>query len=132
MKCVSQQRQLNKSEKVKKKYGVMKAITWEQEVLSWKQRVTAQDILETQEELRREAFEKGKIEGEIKGEISTIKALIKFKIPQEKIVTRVKFFTQDKVKEQLESNLIYIQNHLEDSDSDICDELGLVGNLLSD
>ena len=51
MKCVSQQRELNKSEKVKKEYGVMKAITWEQEVLSWKQRVTAQDILETQEEL---------------------------------------------------------------------------------
>ena len=39
-------------------------MTWEQEVLDWKQRVTTQDILETQEELRqnarKQAFEKGK------------------------------------------------------------------------
>lgn len=111
----------------------MKATTWEQRVLAWKQRATTQDIVETQEELRQEAFEKGetlgKLKGMIKGEISKVKSLIKFGVPQEKIITDLKFLTNEKVRDKLESNIAYIQEHTNDSDSEICEELGLVGDL---
>jgi flagellar biosynthesis/type III secretory pathway protein FliH len=72
---------------------------------------------------------KGKLKGEIKGEISKIKDLLDFGVSPEKIIPKLKFLTRDEVKDKLESNIAYIQKHLEDSDSDICDELGLVGNL---
>jgi len=107
--------------------------TWEQDVLEWKQRITHQDKLETQESLREEEYVKGemkgKIKGEIKGEISKVKAFFDLGIPREKIIPKLKFLNDDKVKDNIESNLTYIKNHSDDSDSEICEELGLVGSL---
>ena len=106
-------------------------------VLSWKKIVNELDVLEDLEESIKEVFERGKklgyertkLKGEIKGEISKIKDLLDFGVSPEKIIPKLKFLTRDEVKDKLESNIAYIQKHLEDSDSDICDELGLVGNL---
>lgn len=111
-------------------------------LLHWKKLVGELDVLtdmeerlqETQKYARAEyikAFERGKLEGEIKAEVSKIKALIEWNIPQEKITSNLKFLTQDKVKDRLETNLAYIKDHLSDSDSDICEQLGVVEELSS-
>ena len=42
-------------------------------VLYWKQKVNEQDLLETQEDAKKEAFDKGKLKGEIKGESSRVR-----------------------------------------------------------
>ncbi len=108
-------------------------LTVDQEFLAWKRRVREQDALEELEELKREAYEKGykigKLKEGIKAEISTIKSLIEHNIPRDKFIPKLEFLTNDKVKDNLESNLKYIQEHINDSTSDICNELGLVGSL---
>ena len=78
----------------------------------------------------KQGIEQGKLKGEIKGEISKIKGFIKYNISQDNFTTDLKFLTHEKVKDKLEENLAYIQGHLSEPDSDICDELGLVGDLL--
>jgi len=97
-------------------------------VLNWKKLTSELDAIETLEESIQEAL-KGKLKGEIKGEIKMIKALSKYNVPQKKIIAELEFLTEDKVKDQLESNLKYIKEHPDDSDSEICNELGLVGSL---
>ena len=95
------------------------------------------DVLEDLEESIKEVFERGKklgyerakLKGEIKGEISKIKTLIKYEMSSETFTNDLKFLTQEKVKDKLESNLTYIKEHIDDSDSDICEQLGLIGNL---
>jgi hypothetical protein len=106
-------------------------------VLYWKHQANLQDLIETQkstaEEDFNEGFEKGlekaKLKGEIKGEISKVKSLIKFKIAEEEIIKDLKFLTHEKVLDKLESNLQYISEHIGDTDSQICEELGLLGDL---
>ncbi len=106
-------------------------------ILYWKQKANMQDLIETQELLKQEEFqkgiekgiEKGKLKGEIKGEISKVKSLIKFKIAEEEIIKDLKFLTHQKVLDKLESNLQYISEHIGDTDSQICEELGLLGDL---
>jgi hypothetical protein len=109
----------------------MKVASWDPNIqaLYWHQKAVEEDFFETQEEAKREEFNKGKLKGEIKGEISKVKDFLEESFSKEKIISKLKFLTQDKVKDSLESNLEYIKNHLEDSDSDICEELGLVGAL---
>jgi hypothetical protein len=65
----------------------------------------------------------------LKGEITKVKTLLKFRISQVKIEPELKFLNNNKVNKQLEYNLSYIQEHMTDSDSDICDTLGLVADL---
>lgn len=113
----------------------MKVAKWDNDtkVLYWKQKMNEQDILEAQKELRQKAFEKGiekgKLKGEIKGEISKIKDFFELGVLQEQIIPKLKFLTNDKVRDKIDTNLTYIREHLEEADSDICDELGLVGDL---
>ncbi len=120
---------------IKKGYNIMKVANWSenQRILYWKQRSNEIEELKEQKMLEEKAFqegiEKGKLKGEIKGEISKIKGFIKYSISPETFTTDLKFLTHDKVKENFKTNLTYIQNHLSDTDSDICDELGLVGKL---
>lgn len=134
--CSTKKVEPDRNEIIKKGYEIMKVATWNPDVqaLYAHQKAMEQDFLETQEEVKREEFEngelQGKLKGEIKGEISKVKSLIKFGVAQEKIITDLKFLTNEKVKDQFESNLEYIKAHPEDSDSDICETLGLVGSLL--
>lgn len=133
--CSKQEEAPDRSEIIKRGYEIMKVATWssDTQALYWKQKMNELDLIETQQELEYEAFErgevKGKLKGEIKGEISKIKGFLDFGISSEQIIPKLKFLTHDKVKDKLDSNLTYIRDHLEDSDSDICDELGLVGSL---
>jgi hypothetical protein len=146
--CSDQKEEPDRNEIIKKGYEIMKLAKWDADTkaLYWKQRVTEQDLLETQESLNKEMFEKGKlegrvegrvkgeikgrIEGEIKGriegEISQVKSLIKYNIPKEKIILDLKFLIDDKVSDKLEENLAYIHDNINDSNSNICDALGLV------
>jgi len=124
---------------IKKGYNIMKVANWseDQRILYWKQRSNEIEELKEQKMLEEKAFqegiekgiEKGKLKGEIKGEISKIKGFIKYSISPETFTTDLKFLTHDKVKENFKTNLTYIQDHLSDADSDICDELELVGKL---
>ena len=128
---------------IKKGYNIMKLanLSEDQRILYWKQKSNEMEELKEQKMLEEKAFQegveegiekgkiKGKLKGEIKGEISKIKDLLDFGVSPEKIIPKLKFLTRDEVKDKLESNIAYIQKHLEDSDSDICDELGRVGNL---
>jgi hypothetical protein len=110
-------------------------------VLCWKRIVSELDVIETQEELQREAYEagykksyaQGKFIGEIESEISNIKTFLKMGIPEAKIINSdyiLKFLKHEKVRDNLEANLKYIGAHIEDSDSDICSALGLIECLL--
>lgn len=69
-------------------------------------------------------------EEKIKGEISKIKALMKYEISQEKMIHDLKFLTHKNVINNIKDNLAYIRAHLEDTDDNICDELDLVNKLL--
>ena len=80
----------------------------------------------------KEGLAKGEVKGKIKGEISKVKALIKHQIPQESFISDLKFLTHDKVKDSFEKNISYIREHMGDTDSEICDELGLIGDLIID
>lgn len=71
---------------------------------------------------------------EIKGEIKEIKSLIKFGIAQEQIKenAHLKFLTHETLKDHLDENLTYIGDHMSDTDSQIAEELGLIGSITSD
>jgi hypothetical protein len=106
-------------------------------ILYWKQKANMQDLIETQKSTAEEAFnegfekglEKAKLNGEIKGEISKVKDFINFGIEKKQIIEKLKFLTHEKVINKLESNLQYISEHIGDTDSQICEELGLLGDL---
>jgi predicted transposase/invertase (TIGR01784 family) len=133
--CSKQEEAPDRSEIIKRGYEIMKVATWssDTQALYWKQKMNELDLIETQQELEYEAFErgevKGKLKGEIKGEISKIKDLLDLGISKETITPKLKFLTQDKIREEFDHNFEYIRNHLEDTDSQICDELDLVGKL---
>ena len=133
--CSKQEEAPDRSEIIKKGYEIMKLATWssDTQALYWKQKMNELDLIETQQELEYEAFErgevKGKLKGEIKGEISKIKDLLDLGISKETITPKLKFLTQDKIREEFDHNFEYIRTHIEDTDSQICDELDLVGRL---
>jgi len=135
--CSTKQEKPDRSDIIKKGYEIMEVAKWEPDIktLYWKQKMNEISLIETQEALKEEEYTrgemKGKLKGEIKGEISKIKDFFDLEIPREKIIPKLKFLNDDKVKDNIESNLTYIQAHLDDSDSEICNELGLVGSLLS-
>lgn len=144
--CSKKDEEPDRSEIIKRGYEIMKVAKWtpDQKALYWKQKMNEIAFLEAQQLQEeealikaQEAFEKGiakgelqgKLKGEIKGEISKIKGFIKYNIPSEAFTTDLKFLTHDKVRENFKTNLTYIQDHLSDTDSQICDELDLVGRL---
>lgn len=133
--CSAQKIEPDRNDIIKKGYEIMKVTTWtpDQKTLYWKQKMNEESFLAAQELQEREVFEKGeikgKLKGEIKGEISKIKDFFNLGIAQEKIISMLKFLTDDKIKDNIEPNLSYIQSHFNDSDSEICEELGLVGSL---
>lgn len=130
----------NIDEIISKGYKIMKTANWDADTrtLYWKQKADeASEIREAQalqeemfEQGLKQGIEQGKLKGEIKGEISKIKTLFDLDLSQEQIIPKLKFLAHEKVKDKLEENLAYIQGHLSEPDSDICDELGLVGDLL--
>ena len=144
--CSKKDEEPDRSEIIKRGYEIMKVANWtpDQKALYWKQKMNEIAFLEAQQLQEeeaiikaQEAFEKGiakgelqgKLKGEIKGEISKIKDLLELGISQEKIIPKLKFLTQEKVKGEFDHNFDYIRTHLEDTDSQICDELDLVGRL---
>lgn len=88
--CSKQTEEPDRANIIKKGYEIMKVAKWtpDQQVLYWKQKVTEQDLLETQEEIKQEKFmegkeigrEEGKIEGEIEGKIDIVKKMIETKM----------------------------------------------------
>ncbi|XP_065673233.1 uncharacterized protein LOC136090468 [Hydra vulgaris] len=130
--CSKHQVEPDRNTTIKKGYEIMKVAKWDSDTqaLYWKQKMNAQEAEEIVDETFEKGMEKGKLKGEIKGEISKVKDFLDFGASHEQNISKLKFLTQDKVKDKIETNLAYIQEHLADSDSDICDELGLVGDLL--
>ena len=59
--CSKKDEEPDRNEIIKKGYESMKVSTWspDTKALYWKQKMNELDLIETQEELRREAFEKG-------------------------------------------------------------------------
>ena len=128
---------------IKEAYKIMEITNWKPEIKELYEKALEKEqdeILEAQRnisdalakgeligELKGEL--KGMLKGELKGEISKVKALIDVGATKEQIFSKIKFLNNDKVKNQLEDNLSYIKNHIQDSDSDICDALGLVADL---
>ena len=116
-------------------YNIMKVAKWDSatRVLYWKQKADERsELLEAkrlQEEQYKHGFDSGQLKGEIKGEISKVKFSIKYKVPLKEIASDLQFLTHNKVKDKLEQNINYIQDHINDTDSDICEELGLLGEL---
>jgi len=136
--CSKKDEEPDRSEIIKKGYEIMKVANWtpDQKALYWKQKMNETAFLEAQQLQEQEAlikvqeaFAKGKIEGEIKGEISKIKDLLDLGISKETITPKLKFLTQDKIRKEFDHNFEYIRTHLGDTDSQICDELDLVGKL---
>jgi hypothetical protein len=137
--CSKQQSEPDRNEIIKKGYRIMEVAKWtpDQQTLYLNQKMQALEARLAQEDLEREAreareeaeqaFEKGKLKGEIKGEISKVKALIKYNVPKENIVQDLKFLTNPQVLENLDNNLDYIREHNDETDSLICENLGLVG-----
>ena len=127
-------------------YDIMKVAKWDSDTRSlyWKQKADERsELLEAkrlQEEQykhgfdngfeagKKQASEKAKLKGEIKGEIKNVKNLLKFKIEQDKILETLNFLLGNNKKEAV-TNVKYIQDHINDTDSDICEELGLLGEL---
>lgn len=129
--CNKQKTEPDRNEVIKKGYDIMKTVKWteDQKILYWKQKANEEDLRRTIDEEIKESFTKGEIKGEIKGEVSKVKDFFGLGISLDKIIPKLKFLTNPKVKDKLEENLAYIRDHAEDSDSDICEALGLVGSL---
>jgi len=118
----------------KEKYWALKSL----EVSEAEERKREQEERQKElEEVKLKAKAAGKIEGKIEGEfigklkaeISTIKAAIRWNIPKQQIIPELKFLTDPKVFDKLESNLSYIQEHMDETESVICDALGLCETL---
>lgn len=133
--CSKQTQEPDRDEIIKKGYEIMQVAKWgdEAKVLYWKQKVNEHEAIQAQQAIAEESFEKGeikgKLKGEIKGEISKVKTLFKFNIEKEKIIESLKFLKHEKVQGKLEYNLQYISEHMSDTESQICEELGLVRDI---
>ena len=101
--------------------------------LYWKQRANEQDLLETQEEAKEEAyaksekigFDKGKLKGEIKGEISKIKMGLENQIPEDNILKKL-HHTKEKFPE-IKQYFVEHPSALEEDDNEsiLISELGI-------
>ena len=98
-------------------------------VLYWKQKVNEQDLLETQEDAKKEAYAQGeklgKIKGEIKGEISKIKMAIENELSEEKILKKLNH-TKEKfpeIKQYFVEHPSAVQE--DDNESILIGELGI-------
>ena len=105
-------------------------------VLYWKQKVNEQDLLETQEDAKKEAYAQGeklgKIKGEIKGEISKIKMAIENELSEEKILKKL-----NHTKEKFPEIKQYFAKHPsaaqeDDNESILIGELGIELEDISD
>ncbi|MDX2050420.1 MAG: hypothetical protein SFT93_04545, partial [Rickettsiaceae bacterium] len=107
--------------------NIMETAKWtpDQQALYLKQKMREQDLRLTHEEEKREAYDRGKLEGEIKGEIHMIKVLLDNHVEKEKIIQSLKHLTNATLQHNLDKNLAYIQEHINDTDSQICKDLGL-------
>lgn len=116
---------------VKKVMETMKTEKWDGDakVLYWKQKRNEQDLLETQEDAKKEAYAQGeklgKIKGEIKGEISKIKMAIENELPEEKILKKL-----NHTKENFRQIKQYFVEHPsaveeDDNESILIGELGI-------
>jgi hypothetical protein len=136
--CNKQKTEPERNEIIKKGYEIMKMSKWDEntQALYWKQKQYVEDVLHEQEELIKEteqkAFKegefkgftegefKGKLKGEVKGEIKEAKkGFNKFKIEPEKMVEELEF------KFLKTEHVNYIQDHLDDAESVIGDNLHL-------
>ncbi|MDX2050151.1 MAG: hypothetical protein SFT93_03120, partial [Rickettsiaceae bacterium] len=102
--------------------NIMETAKWtpDQQALYLKQKMREQDLRLTHEEEKREAYDRGKLEGEISKVKALIKCGISFDIIKEK--AELKFLTSSL---NLEKSLVYINDHINDTESEICKDLGL-------
>lgn len=135
----------NIAEIIKKGYEIMNRANWtpDQEALYWKACADAvsereereNDIkkarLEAQEEGREEGREKGikegREEGKIEAEVAMIKTLINLGIENNNILSSLKNIPQNKASD----TILYVNDHLSDSDIQICIDLRLIGEFSS-
>jgi predicted transposase/invertase (TIGR01784 family) len=133
--CNKQASEPERNDIIKKGYEIMKMSQWngDTKALYWKQKQDVEDILREQEELikdtEQKAFKegelKGKLKGEIKGEIKQVKNFIELELPQEKFVSKLHYLNQENFKNNLDFNLNYIRNNLEETESAIGEHLHL-------
>ena len=133
--CAKQYEEPERHEIIKKGYEIMEIAKWDGDtkVLYWKQKVNEQDLLETQEDAKKEAYEqgekqgfdKGKMKGEIKGEISKIKMGIENELSEEKILKKL-HHTKEKfpeIKQYFAENPSAVEE--DDNESILIGELGI-------
>jgi predicted transposase/invertase (TIGR01784 family) len=133
--CSKKDEEPDRSEIIKRGYEIMKVANWtpDQKALYWKQKMNEIAFLEAQQLQEEEAlikaheaFEKGQLRGEIKGEIGKIKMALENKWEDDKIVKKLKH-THDKftsIKEYFEQNPTQLTE--DDNESIIMGELGLL------
>jgi len=133
--CSKQEEAPDRSDIIKRGYEIMKVANWtpDQKALYWKQKMNEIAFLEAQQLQEEEAlikaheaFEKGQLRGEIKGEIGKIKMALENKWEDDKIVKKLKH-THDKftsIKEYFEQNPTQLTE--DDNESIIMGELGLL------
>ena len=108
---------------IQKAYEIMEISNWKPQIKEVYEKALQKEqdeILEAQER-ENTALIKGKLKGELKGEISKFKDFQKLKLQEELYKDMFKYLKPD--------NFSYIKEHIQDSDSDICDTLGLVADL---
>lgn len=137
--CSNQTEAPDRNEIIKKGYEIMKVKNWTplQCAQYEHQQDAAEDLrLTIEAKIAKEGRDKylegkleGKLKGEIKGEIKMVKGFLKYNVPKANIVQDLKFLTDPKVLENLDNNLDYIRQHNDETDSLICEELGLMGAL---
>jgi predicted transposase/invertase (TIGR01784 family) len=113
---------------IKEGYEAMKIKTLQEKKLAdmyWNAKAREDSYDLQNQELKEEYLMKGKLKGEIKGEISKIKNFIELEVPQEKFAPKLHFLNEEKFKINLDFNLSYIKEHLEDTESAIGEHLNL-------
>lgn len=104
--CSKQQEKPDRSEIIKKGYGIMEVAKWDEDkqALYWKEKAEEQDFLRSQEEIKKEEFARGEIKGRIKGEVETVKKLLQMEMDY-KVILGVVDFLKQKGEEQALKNI---------------------------
>ena len=108
---------------IKKAYKVMETASWPSLIKETYENYLEKETDEINEVQRN--ISAAKLKGEVIAEISKIKVLIDFGYKTEQILSTLKFLNNDKMKDKLEHNMSYIKSHIQDSDRDICNALGI-------
>lgn len=134
--CGNQLDEPDRHELIKQGYDIMKMMKWEgdKQVLYWKEQMREFDAQENQKELILEAKNQGILEGKIKGEVKSdigkIKMGIKYKINQEEIKSDLTLLGKKRAPTTNIDDLFkYMQDHMGDTDSQICDDLDLMKDI---